>query len=299
MRFNLFLFINLVWYSCLLYLGFCYLEWNQASYENSPIDWEYYAGVYLSTPEKRYFGLWVLSTAVSMFFLVRTSVEQSRRGVHLGLINFFLLFSYILLYAASEDFNLQETKIWWVISTLIQLIGHSILLVEQPLLKPINTYSSLLFLGYAAVFFCLLGLGFYYWQWDTALVAERLQEGEAHYYYTMVPEGGATKTPELHYHLMLAIASLFYLSLIHLLQWSNNLLTTLKVACFFVLLYSVFVYVNGYAYTMGGTVGWWVGSCSFIGLLSGILFWKNRKTVGRGKALYRDNLLDDFSTLEQ
>lgn len=296
MRLKVFLLLSLAWYGYLLYLGFSYLEWDLELYQEfMRVGWDKYEGPSLATPENHYFGVWLLSTLVSTILVFAVPTEKNVMVLCFAAINFLLLISYIILQVADGDFSLQETQILWIVSALIELIGHGILLIEKPLTKRIRQQPSSLFLGYTLASFCLIGVGFYYWQWDIALVTEKARLGNIHHNNSMIPEGRAVKVPELQYHLMLAFTSLLALALVYLVQLRSKLLTVLKVLFFILLLYSMVVYANGYSFTMEETVGWWVGLCSVIGLLSGVLFWTTRKPVDDLGPVYEDDLLDDFS----
>lgn len=292
--------LPICWYSLLFYLGFYYLELDQqllASFFE--VGWENYKGPSLSSPENQYFGLWLFSTLVSAFLLRFAPFEETALNKILFRLNVLFFLSYLFLSVLDGDSSMYETKIWWISTSLIQVMGHSMLLVENPLTTYINNTLKYLFGVQALVYGGLLALGFYYLQWDAALVAEAAKLGPEHHEMVMVPEGRATKVPEMHYHLLLILTSLCTLGITILIndsafnRWrSRSIFLLLSL-----ILYSVVVYLNGYSYTMEQTKVFWMGGCSLVLLFFAFLAWTTKAPVSKFDTIYEDNVLDDFSRL--
>ncbi|MGH1335393.1 MAG: hypothetical protein ACRBFS_04635 [Aureispira sp.] len=292
-------FLSIGWYGLLFFLGFHYLELDQqllaVFFEEG---WQNYNGPSLSSPENQYFGLWLFSTLGSAFVLHLLPSDKTALIKTLLLINISFLVSYLFLFLIDGDISMNESKIWWIITSVSQLVGHGMLAFEYDLTNYTNKTLKYIFLLQALTYGGLLSLGFYYLQWDAELVAESTELGWEHHENVMVPEGRAVKVPEMNYHLILILACILSFALLILTKNSNQW----RAALFFTLigftLYSAIVYFNGYSYTMQETKGWWIGGCSMVIALSSILFWQTKAPEPDFDPIHQDNLLDDLSGLE-
>lgn len=300
MVFRMAAFLSVGWYGLLFFWGFYYLALDQELYEEFfRVGWENYEGLSLSYPENAYYSKWLYSTLVSFFILRFLPLEQSLFKTKLIIVNLLFCLSYLGLYFVDGDISIKEGKVWWIITSICQVVGHSMLIAEEMLkehsqrfLKFIYSFQALLYLGF-------IGLGLYYWQWDLELVEEKENLGWQHHDKVMVPAGRAVKVPELNYHTILMVGAVLSLAMNALVGPSNKWLSRLNVLLLLFTLYSGVVYFNGYSFTMQETMGWWISGCGWVAAIFAILAWQTKPATPDLEPLYEDNLLDDFSSLEE
>lgn len=292
--------LSVGWYALLFYGGFYYLNLDQELYEEFfRVGWENYEGLSLSYAENSYYSYWLSSSLVSLFILRFFPLKQSLFKSKLIVVNLLFLLSYVALYFMDGDISIKESKIWWMITSISQIVGHSMLISEQVLkqhsqrfLKFIYSFQALLYLGF-------IGLGFYYWQWDLALLEEKENLGWQHHDNVMVPAGRAVKIPELNYHTILIVGAILSLAMNALVGPTNKWLLRLNALLLLLLVYSGVVYFNGYSFTMQETMGWWISGCGLVAAIFALLTWQTKAPIPSWGSLYKDNLLDDFSSLEE
>lgn len=283
--------IPMIGYSFILYIGFSFLSIDEAiSEEFFRVGWENYEGLSLNYAEKSYYGIYVISVICSLFFLFKFGDFAKGFRAFFTFFNLLLLLLYSSLYLF-EGARLQEVKIVWITTSIAQVMWYFLLLIEPYVEQHRARLSKRLWLFQSVFFVALLGIGFYYWQWDLELVNEQRRMGNDHFNNVMIPNGRDTKIPEMTYHLLLVLASLVAISIGILSKNASKWLKVAQVVNVVLLLYSMLVYGNGYWLDMTETFYWWVSLCVLGALLAAILFWKTEYEQPRQSS---SDLLDDF-----
>ena len=292
--------IHILWYSFLFYLGFYYLELDRQLLDTFfEVGWSNYNGPPLDSPENSYFSIWLgsslLSVALLLLFVQR---KAAHFVVYIRWMSALFAVVYFFLYWADGDANMKETKIWWTLTSIGQLLGNGLLLTGNHFIQHRDKYLRQFFLFQALFYAALIGVGFYYLYWDWELLDEVARMGNLHHDNVMLREGRASKVPELNYHSLLVVATVLSLALLALAHLDMRWKSFLRNSLIGLLLYSFFIYLsNTYKYTMFGTMTFWLLGCGAVSAFSFLLY-KNIEVAPEIRTPnYRDDVLDDFSGL--
>ena len=280
-------------YAYMMYLGFYYLEVDSALVQNFlEVGWENYNGPDIDSPENSYYAIWVVVSLMTTLFIwwrywmgrVMVKLEKI-----LGISSLLLLAVFIILYFGDGDASIKESKFFWVFAALFQIVLSIGICFYTSFSRSIDRVLKYLYGLNAVAYVAALALGYYFQQWDNAILADIESVGWENY------NGIDKDVPENSYHLglmLLNIASLLF-------SWWDNEKNRVRLAfkgfslVFF--LYSAFVYINDGNPDMTETSVWWNILSMIMIALSAYLFYITKDKLPQQ---VNPNILDDLSGLE-
>lgn len=292
-------FLYTLFYACLIYLGFYYLELDAALWaEFSRVGWESYDGLDLDYPENQYYLIWTIASLVTMIAAWRRRRADEDVAIASwaflgGLIS---LIGYGLLFYADGRISLKESQMGWLFTGTFQILIGLGGVFNNVLARMVKISLKQLFFLNGVLYAVALGLGFYFLNLDNKILAEMDRLGETY-------QGIHYDFPENTYHFILAVltvGSLFLGSMIKKVKKVVIVYPMYKWLLVFFFLYSVFVFINDGNPDMGETQLWWLlltiltSILSFV--ISGIL--ENKLPEREKEIFHEDAILDDLSSLE-
>ena len=283
-------------YAYLIYLGFYYLEVDATLWaEFSRVGWENYGGLDLDYPENSYYLTWFIASLFTTFiaWVGKNADKDSAIAQWLFFVGSISILGYGMLYYGDGYISLEKSQMGWIFTGGFQiLIGLGG--IFNTFLARVATISlkQLFFLN-GVLYLVALGLGFYFLNLDNNILIEKDRLGEAY-------QGLHYDFPENTYHFILAvltIGSLFLGSMIKGVEFFHPIYKWTLIIFF---LYSIFVFINDGNPDMKETQWWWIILSTTTSIVSFIIsrMLKNKLPEREKETFYKDNILDDLSSLE-
>lgn len=281
--------VNAILYGGMMYLGFYYMELDKVLMENFfEAGWENYNGPDIDSPENSYFGIWAVVSLMTTLFIwwrYRAGRLMVKLEKVLGISSLLLLAVFIILYFQDGDASMKESKFFWVFASLLQIVLSVGICFYTSFSRSIDRVLKYLYGLNAVAYIAALALGYYFQQWDNAILAEIGSVGWDNY------NGIDKDVPENTYHLglmLLSVASLIF-------SWwdkeKNKFRLAFKGFSLLFFLYSAFVYVNDGNPDMTETAVWWNILSIIMIALSAYLFYITKDKLPQQM---NSDILDDL-----
>lgn len=268
------------------------------------LGWQNYNGPDLDSPANTYYMIWVVCSllyslmAYILYKQAELPISQKIHRLWLGL-NVLGLVGAALSYLSDGSISLEESKLITIGTSSIQLLLSLVLLNYPFLSKRLGLMLKSLFLLQAFAFFFSLALGQLCLHWDAVIegriVLEEASGGSIYTNEGMYKKGFDNDLPENTFNAFLILLSLSCLGVVSLAQKKSTVMTLYTYALIFLLLYSVFIYINDGSFDMQETFFWWLSQLVLLLFISSYLFIKTKAFASSGS---NTNVLDDLSHLD-
>ncbi|CAA6801318.1 MAG: Unknown protein [uncultured Aureispira sp.] len=293
---KLFYVLQVLFYAYLIHLGFYYKEVDATLWaEFSRVGWERYDGPELDYPENTYYLIWAIASLITTFVAWVFKLDDEDSALAQGLFFMGALFTigYTILFFQDGSVSIKSSQMAWIFTSVFQIVMGIGGIFSASLAKIAKISLRQLFFLNGLLHLVALGLGFYFLHWDQTILAESNRLGELY-------EGLSTRFCENTYHFILmslTIASLFLGNMIKAKELIYPMYQWLLIGFF---LYSGFVVLNNGNPDMEETQYWW-GSLTIITSILSFLIARtieNKLPERAEKTIYKDTILDDFSSLD-
>lgn len=287
--------LHALFYAYLVHLGFYYMELDEALWaEFSRVGWEHYEGADLDSPENSYYTIWLIASLFTAF--VAWIVKTSNEDLVIARWSFFVASISVIVYGVllfeDGDVSMKESQMSWVFIGSFQVLMGSGGVFSSFLTQIAKVGLKQLFFFNGVLYALALGLGFCFLSLDNDILVEKARLGELY-------EGLSRHFPENTYHFILIILTVCSLFLASMIKAEKLIFPIYKWLLMFFFLYNVVVLLNRGSLDMRETQFWWVSLTLITSVLSFLIFRTlENKLPEKEETFYKDNILDDLSSLE-
>ncbi|MBL4650582.1 MAG: hypothetical protein JKY03_12695 [Aureispira sp.] len=287
--------LHALFYAYLIHLGFYYMELDEALWvEFARVGWEHYEGADVDSPENSYYTIWLVASLFTAFvaWTVKTSAEDSVIARWSFFVASISVIAYGVLLFEDGDVSMKESQMSWIFIGSFQVLMGLGGVFSSFLTKVGKIGLKQLFFFNGVLYALALGLGFYFLSLDNNILAEKARLGELY-------EGLSRHFPENTYHFILAILTVGSLFLGRRIKGKALIYPIHQWLLLLFFLYNVIVLLNRGSLDMRETQYWWVSLTLITSVFSFLIFRTlENKLPEREENFYKDNILDDLSSLE-
>jgi len=288
-------FLHALFYGYLIHLGFYYLEVDAALWvEFSRVGWEHYEGADLSSPENSYYKIWLIASLFTAFmaWAAKAADDDSVIAPWSFFVASISVIGYSVLLLEDGDVSIKESQMSWVFIGSFQILMGLGGVFSSFLTKVGEIGLKQLFFFNGVLYALALGLGFSFLSLDNDILVEKAILGELY-------EGLSLRFSENTYHLILAVLTVGSLFLGRMIKEKALIYPIYQGVLLLFFLYNVIVLLNRGSLDMRETQFLWVSLTLITSVLSFLISRTlENKLPKREKNFYKDNILDDLSSLE-
>jgi hypothetical protein len=259
------------------------------------VGWEHYEGAGLGSPENSYYKIW-LTTALFTTFIAFFAKNANKDSV-VARWSFFVasisVVFYSVLLIADGDISMKESQMGWIFISSFQILMGLGGVFSSFLTQIAKVGLKQLFFFNGVLYALALGLGFCFLSLDNDILTEKARLGELY-------EGISRHFSENTYHFILIMLTVGSLFLSRMIKDETRIYPIYQWLLMFFFLYNVIVLLNRGSLDMRETQFWWVSLTLTTSVLSFLIFrtLENKLPEREDETFYKDNILDDLSSLE-
>jgi hypothetical protein len=263
--------------------------------EFSRVGWEHYEGADLDSPENSYYTIWLIASLFTAFiaWIAKAADENSVVARWSFFVASISVIGYSVLLFEDGDVSIKESQMSWIFIGSFQVLMGLGGVFSSFLTRIAKIGLKQLFFFNGVLYALALGLGFCFLSLDNDILTEKARLGELY-------EGLSRHFPENTYHFILIMLTVGSLLLSRMIKGETRLYPIYQWLLRFFFLYNVIVLLNRGSLDMRETQFWWVSLTLITSVLSFLIFrtLKNKLPEREDETFYKDNILDDLSSLE-
>lgn len=263
--------IHVILFGIMIYVGFSFAAMENRLWADFwEVGWANYTGTDVDYPSNTFHTIFIMLFIGSLWsgwYVKPTAETKKTLKFWMGAKVLSLAFS-IVAYLVDGDFNVRETTVIWVGICSLQMAFAVVWLRQISDNTDSLNINQTVWLVHTIAYIGLLGAGFYFWNWDNQIVAERRALGDAY-------EGVDKDLPENTYFLAMTIAGIVSVLIELLYKTKQKRLHQFFVGWAVVIFATgFFLYANDGNPDMGETAWAWISICIIMIVLSAILYKK-------------------------
>lgn len=288
--------LHALFYGYLIHLGFYYMELDAVLWaEFSRVGWEKYDGLRLDYPENTYYTIWAVASLFTTFvaWVRKIGDENSALAQWMFYMGILFTIAYTVLFFQDGSVSIESTQVAWLFTSVFQIVMGIGGIFSSFLIKIAKISLKQLFFLNGVLHLAALGLGFYFLNLDNVIFVEQSLLGELY-------EGLSSRFCENAYHFILMALIMVSLFLGSMIKAEELIYPIYKWLLMVFFLYSGFVVLNNGKPNMQETQYWW-GSLTIAASILSFLISRtleNKLPEREEETFYKDNILDDLSSLE-